>query len=433
MRRITAILVIGAALALCAGAPALATNGMYMVGYGAETIGRGGANIAISDRSLALSFNPAGIAQLQGNHATLNISVLNPSLEYENMLNGPVKSESASFPMPAFSYVRGSKESPWSWGVGLIGIGGMGAHFKGLNTPFGTVDETFTEVSFGAITPTVAYAVNDDMAFGLTLDIGYGQASYKFYPDTSFFNTMAPEYSFFGMDMDNAAGMQYAARLGWWWRPDPKFSIGVIYQTETESTFEDGTMTMNFEAHPFLQQRVKYDAEMDGFTFSAQAGIGFAYRPTDKLELAFDVKRYYWDHAINTITVYATNPEIQGAPDITVPFIFNWEDQWVFAVGADYRVNDKVTLRAGYNYGENPVPDETLNPLFPATVENHASLGASIYSKSITWEFGLERGFEAENTNNNPNPQVNPFGPGSTVRHDQWTVAFGLSWAWARN
>src|SRR5210317_2008031 len=148
MRRTTAILLIGASLALFAVAPALATNGMYMVGYGAETIGRGGANLAISDRTLALNFNPAGISQLQGNHATLNLAVLNPSLEYENMLNGTVESESAYFPMPAFTYVRGSKDSPWSWGVGLIGIGGMGAHFKGLNTPFGTVDETFTEVSF---------------------------------------------------------------------------------------------------------------------------------------------------------------------------------------------------------------------------------------------------------------------------------------------
>jgi long-chain fatty acid transport protein len=59
-----------------------ATNGMYLTGYGAETIGRGGANLAISDRSLALNFNPAGISQLQGNHFTLNLSVLAPTLEF---------------------------------------------------------------------------------------------------------------------------------------------------------------------------------------------------------------------------------------------------------------------------------------------------------------------------------------------------------------
>ena len=30
---------------------------------------------------------------------------------------------------------------------------------------------------------------------------------------------------------------------------------------------------------------------------------------------------------------------------------------------------------AGWNYGENPVPDATLNPLFPATVERHYTAG----------------------------------------------------------
>ena len=67
--------------------PAHATNGMYLVGYGAETTGRGGANIAISDRSLALNFNPAGLSQLQGQHWTANLSLLSPSLQFQNGLN----------------------------------------------------------------------------------------------------------------------------------------------------------------------------------------------------------------------------------------------------------------------------------------------------------------------------------------------------------
>ncbi|MEJ2084998.1 MAG: hypothetical protein P8Y44_04880 [Acidobacteriota bacterium] len=50
----------------------------------------------------------------------------------------------------------------------------------------------------------------------------------------------------------------------------------------------------------------------------------------------------------------------------------------------------------------------------------------------FTYEFGIEHAFNNSVTNNNPNPQVNPFGPGTTVDHSQWTVAFGLSWAWAR-
>ena len=42
----------------------------------------------------------------------------------------------------------------------------MGATFQNLRTPFGTRDETYSEVRFGTLTPTVAYAINPDMAVG---------------------------------------------------------------------------------------------------------------------------------------------------------------------------------------------------------------------------------------------------------------------------
>lgn len=414
---------------LAAPSPVRATNGMYLTAYGAETAGRGGANIAISDRSLALNFNPAGLAQLQGQHYTANLSLLAPSLEFENGLNGATDAEDRYFPLPAFAYVRGGRETPWTWGIAFVGQGGMGATFKGLNTPFGTRDETFSEVRFATLTPTVAYAVNEDMALGLSANIGYADASFRFFPRTSFFNAADPANSFFGVDLERAGGTQTSLRLGWWWRAHPTLSLGAIYQTETDSQFEDGDMTVNFNAHPQLGRKVRYSADVDGFTFAAQAGVGLAWRPAEPWVVAFDVKRYFWDSAIDTVKVTATDPEVQGAPPtVELPFVFNWKDQWVYALGADYRLTDRLTLRAGYNYGENPVPASTLTPLFPATVEQHLTLGFGWLSGNRTWDFAVERAVNESLVNDNPDPRVNPFGPGARVDHSQWTVSFGVSW-----
>ena len=77
----------GITLALAAAVAAHATNGLYLTGYGPEELGRGGANLAVSDRSLGLNSNPAGIAQLQGDHFTASLAVLAPTLEFENMVN----------------------------------------------------------------------------------------------------------------------------------------------------------------------------------------------------------------------------------------------------------------------------------------------------------------------------------------------------------
>ena len=409
---------------------AAATNGMYLVGYGAETTGRAGANLAVSDRSLALNTNPAGISQLQGRHYSVNLSLLMPELESGNALNDSVAGENRTFPLPAVGYIRSRHDSPWAWGWGLVGQGGMGATFKDTNTFFGTRDETFTEVRFATFTPTVAYAFNEDMSVGAALNLGYADASFRFYPHTSFFNAEDPQNSFFGADMERAGGAQVNLRLGWLWKARPDLSVAAMYQTETESSFEGGEMVVNFGAHPLLGTPVSYDAEMDGFTFASQAGIGLAWRPAPSWVVAFDVKRYFWDAAIDTIEVKAENPDVPGAPaELVFPFVFDWQDQWVFALGADYQLTQRLTLRAGYNYGEDPVPDATLTPLFPATTEQHASLGLSWLKGNRSFELAVERAFHKDQTNDNTDPRVNPFGPGAWVDHAQWTVSAGVSWA----
>jgi long-chain fatty acid transport protein len=424
---------LAAALALAAAVPAAATNGMYLIGYGPETVGRGGANIAVSDRTLAVNFNPAGIVQLQGNHTAVSISTLAPSLTFGNAANRTFDAQDRYFLLPAFTYVRASKDSPWSWGFGMVAQGGMGATFEGENTFFGTRDETFTEVRFATMTPTVAYSFSDDMALGLTANVGYADASFRFFPDTSYFNPDNPAMSFPGLNLKQAGGLQTNLRLGWWWRPDPRFSLGAIYQTETRSHYDNGDLWVNFESFPGLGRKVLYSADVDGFTFASQAGVGVAFRPQRQWVVALDVKRYFWDSAIDTIEVRASNPDTAGAPPtLEIPFVFDWRDQWIVALGADFRATDRLTLRAGYNFGQNPVPDRTLTPLFPATTERHLTAGFGWLVGNQLVEMAVERAFGNTRTNDNPDPTVNPFGPGATVSHEQWTVSFGVSWAWAR-
>ncbi len=430
---LTRLAITAALFALLAPSSLHATNGMYLTGYGPETVGRGGANIAISDRVLALNFNPAGIGQLQGNHLSYSLSILAPALDDENLSNRPLDAEDGYFPLPAVAYVRSGKDTPWAWGVGFLAQGGMGARFKQFNTFFGTRDETFSEVRFMTLSPTVAYSFSDDMALGATLHLGYADAAFRFFPNTSFFNTQDPANSFFGVDMEPAGGLQTSLRLGWWWRALHRLSVGAIYQTKTESNLSSCDMVVDFTGHPQLGQKVQYSADIDGFTFAAQAGVGFAYRPGQRWIVALDLKRYFWDEAIDTIVVTATDPDIMGAPpEVVLPFVFDWQDQWVVAVGTDFRVNDRWTVRGGYNFGENPVPNDTLTPLFPATVEHHASFGASWLKGKRTYEFAIEHAFDNDQVNNNPDPRVNPFGPGLRVGHSQWTVSFGVSRAWAR-
>jgi long-chain fatty acid transport protein len=103
-------------------------------------------------------------------------------------------------------------------------------------------------------------------------------------------------------------------------------------------------------------------------------------------------------------------------------FAMNWDDQWVVALGLEYALNAAHTLRAGYNYGKSPVPDANLSPLFPAIVEHHVTFGYAFTTERWGFELAYEHAFDHRQTNTNPDPLVNPFGPGVTVSHSQNTV-----------
>lgn len=426
-------------LALLFAAPAFATNGMYLAAYGSEAAGRAGTNLAIADRSLGLQANPAGIAQLQGQHLGVDLQLLAPRLSYGgDPLGNAFDGKNNIFTMPSLSYVRGSKNSPWTWGLGLISQGGMGATFEGYHTPFGTTDGTYSEVRFLTATPTVAYAFNDELAIGVSANAGYSDVKFRFYPNTSFYSDggtpadPSDDVGFFGANLsERAKAVNYSGRLGLLWTATPQVQLGAIYQTKTQGKYKNGTLSLNETALGLGE--VKYDATVEGFTWPEQYGAGVQVRPVDRWMVAADARRCVWSKAMKRIEVKGTSPD--KATPVTapmMPFVFDWKDAWALSLGAEFRATDALTLRGGYNFGQDPVPDATLNPLFPAITTQHATLGCGYTWAGNTINLALERAFKASQTNPNTDQNVNPFGPGATVDHAQWTFSAGFSRAFSR-
>lgn len=407
-------LALGVLAGLLFGTPALATNGMYLAGYGAEAAGRGGANIAIADRALGLQANPAGIAQLRGNHLSVDLQFLAPELQY-NGPYGEIDGEDRIFTMPSISYVHGGADSKLAWGVGLVSQGGMGATFKGYNTPAMTVDDTYSQVRFLTVVPTVAYSITEDFSIGLSANLGYSDVAFDFWPDS-------PN----GLEMtDPAKAFNYSFRGGLMFRVHPMLQLGLVYQTETKGDYKDGTLVIDYGP----AGKYAFDADVNGFTWPEQFGFGVQLRPTERWMLAVDVKTYLWGRSLGTISVQPGDPvgaPPPVAPPPQIPFVFDWKDQIVAIVGLEYRLNHAVTLRAGYNQGNNPVPNETVTPLFPAIEEKHATLGVGWNLQSWTINGAIEKAFPVSQTNTGAPSPINPFA-GSTVTHEQWTLSLGFT------
>ena len=69
-------------------------------------------------------------------------------------------------------------------------------------------DETFSEVRFASLNPTVAYSFNDNLSIGLSAILGYSDVQFRFWPGASTNGgTPPPETSddFYGMDLSEPA------------------------------------------------------------------------------------------------------------------------------------------------------------------------------------------------------------------------------------
>jgi long-chain fatty acid transport protein len=86
----------------------------------------------------------------------------------------------------------------------------------------------------------------------------------------------------------------------------------------------------------------------------------------------------------------------------TMPMKFGWEDQTVFAIGAQKELNAKTTVRFGYNYGASPIgpEDVTSNYGSLAVTEQHLSLGMTRkFGDKISTSLSYVRAFNNEVSN----------------------------------
>lgn len=347
---------------------AYATNGYFSHGYGMSAKGMGGAGIAYPQDTLAAATNPAGMVHV-GNRWDLGVDIFVPdrgfslgdggifdssfnpvgagpaAASYDGNGSGAMESW---FPIPEFGYNRMINNN-LSFGVSVFGNGGMNTTYGDGDHPFagGSGAEVGIDLMQMFIAPTIAYKVSNQLSVGASLNLvaasfeangleGLGVAS------------NGKDYSF-------GAGV----RVGAMYQVNSVVTLGATYQTKTNmSKFDD------------------YDTLFPNggeFDIPANYGVGVAFKANDKLDIAFDISRIEYEKV--DVTGNPATGMVNGG--------FGWKNQTIYKLGAAYKYDDSLTLRAGYNYGKNPVELDdpaspmafTLNTLAPGVVEKHLTLG----------------------------------------------------------
>lgn len=448
---------------ILAQSPASATNGYFLPGSGFRSQGMGGVGIAFGRDSLSLNANPANITKV-GMRGDMGFGVFNPeryaatgtssgvlfdrgpraglpsAADYG--FNGASESDAKYFIMPEMGVTMPLTETVYA-GFAVVGNGGMNTTYPTNLFAFGAsqpADEKLGVDMMQVLVPlTVGYKVNENHSVGGALLLAetrfraYGLKAFAAFDPLAI--TADPDHlTNKGFDYSYGAGV----KLGWQGEYlDDRLTLGLVYTSRTYMT--------NFDKYRGLF------AEQGDFDIPENYGIGVAFKPRKNLVIAADVMRINYSDVASvgnrgpaaSPLPYTPDNQVLGIPSVAdarangtgtsvyetgndLGMGFGWKDQTVYKLGVQYGVNNRLLVRAGYNYGESPIPDDqlTFGLLAPAVVEHHYSAGFT-YRASEELEITGTYMYVASNSQNSPAFQ-NIVGSVTTNMHQNlFAVSFG--------
>lgn len=359
-----------------------ATNGDNLISIGPVSRSMGGVGIAAPQDSISAVFsNPAAMCfgpYCPGSGFDFAGTIFMPNAHTRIAIpafgldTGNQKSDSDIFVIPAIGI--SSPISPsLRFGLAAYGVSGLGVDYRekfDLDASAPGNQAVYTNLQIMKFAPNLAYMINPNFSVGAAVHVNYGALD---------------------LQEGTSSGFSVGAQVGAIYKKGP-FSFGAVYITPQEI---DHKNVANFDA-------AFGSTDLDDLTLESPQlfGLGAAYEPVkDVFLVETNAKWLNWSDA-------------KGYKD------FGWRDQWVFNIGAQYRPSPKVALRAGYNYGKNPVKlnalDGSAPPVdvqgkqvpqfqyevlriagFPAVVESHITFGVGLQiSKSVSMDLGFMHAFK---------------------------------------
>jgi long-chain fatty acid transport protein len=334
--------------------------------------------------------------------------------------DGVVKADSEDnvYAIPAIGVSVPLSEGPQNWRFGLAayGVSGLGVDYRDTEIDYATypggapvASGEYTELQVMKFAPSLSFQILPNLSLGLAFHINYAN-----------------------LDLRNGGSTDYAfgVQPGIIYKPTDNFSLGFTYISPQKATFDH---VVDFDQNGFSD-----DLDLEA---PQQLGFGAAYHFTGiDLLLQADTKWINWSDA-------------DGYED------FDWDDQMVLALGAQWQPIKGFFLRAGYNYAENPVdehdgwdgsfdpgtglPNSVTNvqgkiiPTYyyetfrviglPAAVEHHVTFGIGYQiTPTVELNLGYMYAFENDITENGTDPLGRPVELESNL--SEQSIDFGFTW-----
>lgn len=333
--------------------------GFAMHEFGARGNALGGAMVArpATDPS-SMAFNPALVTQLDAPQALAGLTMVQPQVTIDTAGHGTTTTEANVWAIP-HAYASTPVSDTMYFGVGAFPRFGLGNEYA-KTWPMAS-ELYYVGIQSVSVNPVVGFKPNKDFAFGFGVEAMYFDFEQKSMPTPAVDARVKGDSTGFGLNG------------GFWWQAFDDIALGASFRTPVKQRVK-GRATFDV-SNPALAAAFRdTDAEGD-ITLPGEVRFGLFWQATERLGVEVGAMRTFWS-SYDQLRIDYGSP-VAGSP-ASIKHT-EWQDVWRIDAGAEYRLTDKVDLRAGYAFDEEPVNPDHLDFMVPANDRHLMSVGVGYH------------------------------------------------------
>lgn len=342
---------LAASLALAACANLAHAAGFALVEQNASGLGNAYAGqAAVATDASTVFFNPAGMTYLPDRQVVMAGNLIRPHAEFTGTspLAGGNGGDAGDLTLVPNAYLVYRLTSEVHLGVGL------NAPF-GLKTEYdsdwkGRTQAIKSEVKTVNLNPSIAWKAGESLSLGAGVSIQYAEA------------TLTNSAGAAGLATIKGDDYGWGFNLGALWQASEATRIGLAYRSEVRQTLAGD---VGFSIATSGNGPVTAD-----LTLPDSASLSLFHTLDSRWDLLADISWTGWSD-FRELRIVRSNGVVLAPPTEE-----NWRDSYRYSLGANYHLNDRLTLRGGLAFDETPVSDAFRTARIPDEDRTWIAFGA---------------------------------------------------------
>lgn len=337
----------------------------------AEAMGLAGGRLILLDDASVTRTNPASLTRIEDTMYQVTYQGWHGKTDYTGF-GGRTDSMIVPWKHTGSLYIAHPINDRLTFGLGASAPFGVSINWPrtGAFRYTGAYDAT---LQTAAINPALGLKINDDFSIGFGLDIYRSKLRLEQRFPWAILPPAAARPD--GDAIFDGIGWGIGAYLGMNFDFGDRHHLAIVgrlpVSVDYEGRFSITNVPAGFPFAPFTPFRSEIE-------HPGSIGVGYGFDISDRLSLGIDFEWLQNSTHDDVPLNIGSNQALLGG---TNALALNWDDSISLGIGFEYEASDQWTLRAGYQYADNPGNQTTYNPSLPTDDRHILSAGVS-----YTWD-----------------------------------------------